>query len=104
MIVAYSFVPVRDDLAGEEFLTAMASRARRVETFPGFVRFEFRRVAGKAARYVIATWWHTKEDLRRYLASPEHRATHGKLSEEARRGLGPPTVEVHEILEVSSLE
>lgn len=80
----------------------MTARGRRVETFPGFVRFEFRRELGNGARYVIATWWRTREDLRRYLSSPAHRATHGRLSEAARRGLGPPRVEIHEVLEVST--
>jgi heme-degrading monooxygenase HmoA len=102
MIVAYSFVPVKSKQAGEEFARALATRARHVEAFPGFVRFEFRRELGKSRRYVIATWWDTKGDLRRYLSSDEHQATHERLTGEARAGLGPPQVEVHEVLEVST--
>ena len=100
MIVAFSFVPISDEKAGLEFAEAMARRSRRVETFPGFVRFEFRRELGRANRYVIATWWESRDDLRRYLASPEHRSTHERLSASARAGLGPAKVEIQEVLEV----
>jgi heme-degrading monooxygenase HmoA len=102
VIVAYSFVPIQDEAAGEEFAAAMSVRSRAVEGFPGFLRFEFRRELARESRYVIATWWETKEDLRRYLSSPEHRATHGKLSDAARSGLGPAKVEIHEVLEVAT--
>jgi heme-degrading monooxygenase HmoA len=101
MIVAYSFVPVSDERAGREFAGAMARRRRAVEGFPGFMRFEFRRELGRSNRYVIATWWRSRDDLRAYLASPEHRSTHGRLSDWVRAGLGPARVEVHEVLEVS---
>jgi heme-degrading monooxygenase HmoA len=101
MIVAYSYVPVADERAGREFAAAMAQRSRAVETFPGFVRFEFRRELGRGCRYVIATWWRSRADLRRYLSSAEHRATHGRLSEAARTGLGPARVEIHEVLEAT---
>jgi heme-degrading monooxygenase HmoA len=99
MIVAYSFVPVSDEDAGREFAQAMADRSRAVETFRGFLRFEFRRELGRANRYVIATWWESRDDLRRYLASAEHRSTHHRLSESGRAGLGPARVEVQEVLE-----
>ena len=101
MIVAYSFVPVHDPQAGEEFARAMNTRSHAVEGFPGFVRFEFRREVGRENRFVIATWWESRSDLKRYMASPEHRATHGALSESGRDGLGPARVEIHEVLEVS---
>lgn len=99
MIVAYSFVPVFDEDAGRQFAQAMAHRSRRVETFRGFLRFEFRRELGRANRYVIATWWESRDDLRRYLASAEHRSTHDRLSDSARTGLGPARVEIQEVLE-----
>lgn len=101
MIVAYSFVPVHNERAGAEFAIAMAARSRAVEHFPGFVRFEFRRQLGRRGHYVIATWWETKADLRRYLGSPEHRATHARLDDDVRASLGPAHVEVHEVIEVS---
>ena len=99
--MAHSFVPVSDESAGVEFARAMNRRSRAVETFPGFVRFEFRRELGRANRFVIVTWWESREDLRRYLASPEHRSTHERLSDSARAGLGPARVEIQEVLEVT---
>jgi heme-degrading monooxygenase HmoA len=99
MIVAYSFVPVSNEDAGREFARAIADRSRAVETFRGFLRFEFRRELGRANRYVIATWWESRDDLRRYLASAEHRSTHSRLSESARASLGPARVEIQEVLE-----
>lgn len=103
MIVAYSFVEPRSDLARAEFERAMRSRSKLVETFPGFRRFEFRQEAGRRGRFVIATWWDSRADLKRWLASDEHRATHSRLSDEARGQIDPPQVEVHEVLEVSDL-
>lgn len=101
MIVAASYVKVGNAEAGEAFARAMANRSRAVEAFPGFVRYEFRREQSKDPRYVVVTWWETREDLQRYLASPEHRSSHEKLPDLIRAGLGPPHVEIHEILEVS---
>lgn len=101
MIVATSYVKVASPEAGEAFAAAMAARSRLVETFPGFTRYEFRLERGKEPRYVVVTWWETREDLQRYLSSPEHRSTHEKLPELIRAGLGPPHVEIHEVLEVS---
>ena len=79
----------------------MRTRGRQVERFPGFVRFEFRRDARSPHRYVIATWWESRADLRRYLASPEHKATHERLTAGARGWIDPPRVEVHEVLDAS---
>jgi len=101
VIVAYSFVPVHDVAAGEEFAAALAGRSRAVERFPRSLRFEFRRESGRAGRYVIVTWWETRRDLARYMANPEHRATHGRLSAAGAAGPEPARVEVHEVLEVS---
>ena len=50
---------------------------------------------------MIATWWESKADLRRYLASPEHRETHERLTAGARGSIDPPRVEVHEVLDAS---
>jgi heme-degrading monooxygenase HmoA len=101
MIVATSYVSVASPEAGDAFAAAMATRTRAVDSFPGFIRYEFRRELGKRPRYVVITWWETREDLHRYLASPEHRSTHERLPEGVRAGLGPPHVELHEVLEVA---
>ena len=101
MIVAYSFVPVHDKQAGVAFAAAMAARSRTVERFPGFIRFEFRRELRRDGRFVIATWWESRAHLKRYLSSPEHEATHGKLSDGARGLLGPARIDIHEVIETS---
>jgi heme-degrading monooxygenase HmoA len=101
VIVAQSSVHIGNESAEAEFLAAMTTRSREVERFPGFVRFEFRRDARSRGRYVIATWWESRADLRRYLASPEHRVTHERLTTEARGSIDPPRVEVHEVLDAS---
>ena len=102
MIVAYSYVPVLKEEAGEAFAKAMSVRSHAVESFEGFKRFEFRRELGKNGRFVIATWWETRADLKRYLSSPEHRSTHAQLTQEQREGLGKPEVVIHDVMEVSS--
>ena len=42
-----------------------------------------------------------KSEVRRYLASPEHRETHERLMAGARGSIDPPRVEVHEVLDAS---
>ena len=101
MIVAYSYVDATTDEAATAFEEALSTRGRAVERFPGFVRFEFRRDLRRRNRYVIATWWNDRDDLRVYLASEEHRRTHERLSPEHQRALGPAHVEIHEIVEAS---
>jgi len=101
LIVAQSCVHIGNESAEAEFLAAMMTRSHRVEQFPGFVRFELRRDGRSPHRYVIATWWESKADLRRYLASPEHKETHQRLTIAARGSIGPPRVEVHEVLDAS---
>jgi heme-degrading monooxygenase HmoA len=101
VIVAYSYIPVIDRATGEWFRGAIQKRSRSVERFPGFIRFEFRQELGRSPRFVIATWWETREDLRRYMGSAEHRRTHGMVPKELRTGLGRARVEIHEVLEVS---
>lgn len=100
-VVAYSYVTCTTNRARDEFETAMRARGRVVESFPGFQRFEFRREAGRGGRFVIVTWWRCRDDLRAWLKSSEHAATHTRLSDEARAEIEPPRVEVHELLEVS---
>jgi len=102
VIVAYSYVPVIEEAAGDAFALAMSHRSRSVETFPGFRRFEFRRELGKKGRFVIATWWDSREDLKRYMSSPEHKATHSQLTKQQREGLGKPEVVIHDVMEVAS--
>lgn len=102
MIVAYSYVPVLEDVAGEAFAAAMAERSHVVETFEGFRRFEFRKEVGRQHRFVIATWWDSRADLKRYLTSDAHRSTHGKLTPDQRAGLGRPEIVIHEVMEVVS--
>jgi heme-degrading monooxygenase HmoA len=101
VIVAYSYIPVTDPQAGTWFRGAIENRSKAVERFPGFIRFEFRQELGRSPRFVIVTWWETRDDLRRYLASAEHKRTHGMVPQALRGGLGRPHVEIHEVLEVS---
>jgi heme-degrading monooxygenase HmoA len=102
VIVASSFVPVENDDSGARFEEAMRTRSGAVESFPGFRRFEFHRALGKRSGFLIVTWWDTMDDLRRYMRSAEHRATHARLSAEVRSGLGRPVVEIREVLESSA--
>lgn len=102
MIVAYSYVPVLDPAAGAAFEVAMEQRSHAVETFEGFRRFEFRKEIGRQHRFVIATWWDSRADLKRYMSSEEHRSTHAKLTAEQRAGLGRPEVVIHEVVEVAT--
>lgn len=82
---------------GELFVAALQERSHLVDGFPGFHRLEVLSPARADGDYVLATWWETRDDLRNWLRSHEHAATHARTPAELTPYLRSAKVEVFEV-------
>jgi heme-degrading monooxygenase HmoA len=96
-VMALSRVAFPDAELGEAFVRALAGRSRLVDGFPGFQRLEVLSPARADGDWVLATWWETRADLRRWLRSAEHAATHDRTPDTLRPFLRHARVEVFEV-------
>lgn len=98
-VVAFSRVAFPAAELGEEFVRALEQRSHLVDGFPGFQRLEVLSPAKANGDWVLATWWDTRDDLRRWLRSAEHENTHARTSDALRPYLRKARVEVYEVRE-----
>jgi heme-degrading monooxygenase HmoA len=96
-VVAFSRVAFPDQALGEAFAAALAGRSHLVDRFPGFQRLEVLLPAKRGGDWVLATWWDTRDDLRRWLRSDEHRLTHLRAPAELDPYLRSARVEIFEV-------
>lgn len=96
-VVAFSRVAFPTAELGETFVTALDDRSHLVDAFPGFQRLEVLAPAKQGGDWVLATWWDSRDDLRRWLRSDEHRDTHTRTPESIRPFLRSARVEVFEV-------
>lgn len=96
-VLALSRVHFPDEELGELFVSALRQRSRLVDGFPGFQRLEVLSPARADGDWVLATWWETRTDLRRWLGSSEHRETHERTPDPLRPFLRRARVEVFEV-------
>jgi heme-degrading monooxygenase HmoA len=96
-VVAFSRVAFPTDELGEQFVDALDNRSHLVDGFPGFRRLEVLAPANSGGDWVLATWWDTRDDLRRWLKSHEHAETHGRTPEPLQPYLRQARVEVYEV-------
>lgn len=96
-VVAFSRVAFPDRSLGEAFAAALADRAHLVDGFPGFQRLEVLLPAKQGGDWVLATWWDSRDDLRRWLRSDEHELTHRRTPAELAAYLRTARVEVFEV-------
>lgn len=96
-VVAFSRVSFPDNVLGEQFVAALDDRSHLVDEFPGFQRLEVLSPAKTGGDYVLATWWDSRDDLRRWLKSHEHRETHDRTPDALRPYLRTARVEVYEV-------
>jgi heme-degrading monooxygenase HmoA len=96
-VVAFSRVAFPSPSLGEAFAAALAERAHVVDRFPGFQRLEVLLPAKRGGDWVLATWWDSREDLRRWLRSDEHERTHARTPEELHPYLRHARVEIFEV-------
>lgn len=96
-VVAFSRIAFPDHALGEAFAAALADRSHLVDDFPGFQRLEVLLPAKRGGDWVLATWWDSRDDLRRWLQSHEHAETHDRTPESIRPYLRQARVEVYEV-------
>jgi heme-degrading monooxygenase HmoA len=96
-VVAFSRVAFPDRSLGETFAAALADRSHLVDGFPGFQRLEVLLPAKPSGDWVLATWWDTRDDLRRWLRSDEHKLTHGRAPTELNPYLRTARVEIFDV-------
>lgn len=96
-VLALSRVRFPDQELGELFVTSLRARSHLVDEFPGFRRLEVLSPARADGDWVLATWWETRADLRRWLRSAEHRETHERTPDPLRPYLREARVEVFEV-------
>ena len=96
-VVAFSRVAFPSEALGEQFVGALDNRSHLVDGFPGFRRLEVLAPAKEGGDWVLATWWDTRDDLRRWLKSHEHAETHDRTPEALKPYLRQARVEVYEV-------
>ena len=96
-VVAFSRVSFPEPALGEAFAAALADRSHLVDEFPGFQRLEVLLPAKAGGDWVLATWWDSRADLRRWLRSEAHERTHARSPEELHPYLRQARVEVYEV-------
>ena len=96
-VLALSRVSFPDAGLGELFVRCLEGRSHVVDGFDGFRRLEVLSPARADGDYVLATWWDTRDDLRRWLRSSEHGATHARTPAELVPFLRQARVEVFEV-------
>ena len=96
-VLALSRVHFPDRDLGELFIRSLERRSHLVDGFPGFRRLEVLEPAREDGDHVLATWWDTRDDLRRWLRSAEHAETHGRTPSELVPFLRHARVEVFEV-------
>ncbi len=95
--MAFSRVAFPDERLGELFVQALRERSHVVDGFPGFRSLQVLAPARASGDWVLATWWDTRADLRRWLASAEHAETHARTPDSLRPYLRKARVEVYDI-------
>jgi heme-degrading monooxygenase HmoA len=96
-VLALSRVSFPDAHLGELFVRCLEDRSHVVDGFDGFLRLEVLSPARADGDYVLATWWDTRNDLRRWLRSSEHDATHAHTPAALMPFLRQAKVEVFEV-------
>lgn len=97
---APSFVVVSDlrvDEVGAATLEeAFQDRLGEVDAWPGFLELQVWRDERDAERFVMVSWWSSREDYVAYMRSAEHRRSHARIPVEpsAPRAVGIGTFRV----------
>lgn len=96
-VVAFSRVAFPSEELGEAFVGALDRRSHLVDGFPGFQHLEVLAPAKRGGDWVLATWWDSRDDLRRWLRSAEHAETHERTPASIAPFLTRAKVEVYEV-------
>lgn len=71
---------LRADPAGaDELEAAFRNRLGEVDGWPGFVRLEVWRDPREGGRYLMVSWWETREAFTGWMRSSAHRRSHERV-------------------------
>lgn len=59
--------------------TAFQNRLHAVDSWPGFVALEVWRDARAECRYMLVSWWRSRDDYQAYMHSHEQRDSHARV-------------------------
>jgi heme-degrading monooxygenase HmoA len=103
--VAINYITCSDDYR-ERFEELFGSRAKAVDTMPGFEDFQLLKPSGEDNTYLIMTHWKSKEDFERWTGSPEfvegHKRGFADLKRYKDEGREPPLKSSFKTYEVFS--
>lgn len=75
VFISHLSVPVDDH---ESLEAHFRQRSRLVDGFPGFLYLQLLRPQAGEATHTFLTAWEDRDAFRRYMASSEHAASHGR--------------------------
>lgn len=67
---------------GDNLREAFEDRLGEVDGFAGFLRLEVWRDRRDPARFVMVSWWRTRDEYVAYMRSPAHRRSHDRIPTE----------------------
>ncbi len=91
LFVVTSELAVHPDGA-EDLIAAFRSRLGRVEHWEGFDHLEVWRDQARADRFVMTSWWDSRDAFAGYMRSNDHRRSHARIPQGAAR---PTLIALH---------
>lgn len=84
--VSLSRLRVAPDRSGD-LVAAFRSRARLVESHPGFIDLEVWRSDSDAGEVVMVSRWRDRDAFRSYMRSADHRTSHGRIPPDLKQAI-----------------
>ncbi|MBN2612786.1 MAG: antibiotic biosynthesis monooxygenase [Bacteroidales bacterium] len=103
MFVAINYITCKD-FYREKFEKLFATRAKEVDTMPGFIRMQVLKPDDREGDYLIISHWKAEEDFRKWSHSPQflegHRRGFEDIAEAKRNGAEIPMKSVFKTYKV----
>ena len=96
VVVSELVVPDDGGESADVLETAFRQRLGEVESAPGFGGLQVWRDSRVANRYLMVSWWQSREDFSAYMRSDAHRRSHARVPGDPHqpRGVGVDRFEV----------
>jgi heme-degrading monooxygenase HmoA len=85
------------ELGVETLEEAFRHRLGEVDDWPGFRRLEVWRDGRSVGRYLMVSWWDSREQYAAYMRSESHRRSHARIPEDPERPR-PVSVDLYEVV------
>ncbi len=84
LFIVTSELAVHPDGAGE-LIAAFRNRLRRVEDWEGFHHLEVWCDQARTGRFMMTSWWDSRDAFANYMRSDDHRRSHARIPHGAAR-------------------